>query len=391
MLILSNQPSFMPAFTTIAEVDRIAAHPDPVKRNYRITQSYHELSRVMAQRLGLCANWCTFATWASRQAGRTIRREDLAQALERYLAEVPELKEAVAAIVQGALDRGARMDKRGIVQLVWDCVDPNAAMVRAADAVARGNQKVYAEIGREFARFIEACLNDEGSRPDQIAAYCAALRPGDPPDGQRYLQHAFSCYYQAMFEPDPRAKAELIFLANLEIGFHEQTRLQPEIREALEASVIDARQFRKNLVRALFPNQGWLEQLWELIIALLNRPTPLNRAIEAFTARARHHVRLFLTKNLMELGFPEGLRLPLGKDLQAHFPAHLSSLTNPELLALLKTIDPTPDSLRDSGAADWADLSERLHFIGDLFRCYQETKVLVSEPPFDVAVKVEFD
>jgi hypothetical protein len=35
---------------------------------------------AMTKRLGPCANWCTFATWASRQAGQTIRGEDLAQA-----------------------------------------------------------------------------------------------------------------------------------------------------------------------------------------------------------------------------------------------------------------------------------------------------------------------
>jgi len=37
--------------------------------------------------------------------------------------------------------------------------------------------------------------------------------------------------------------------------------------------------------------------------------------------------------------------------------------------------------LRDSGAADWADLSERIHFIADMFRCYQETHDLLG-PPF---------
>ena len=34
-----------------------------------------------------------------------------------------------------------------------------------------------------------------------------------------------------------------------------------------------------------------------------------------------------------------------------------------------------------SGAVDWGDLGERLHFIAEMFRCYQETALLL-EPPF---------
>ncbi len=46
---------------------------DAVVRNLQITQCYHELSAVLAGRIAGEANWCAFATWASRQAGQTIR------------------------------------------------------------------------------------------------------------------------------------------------------------------------------------------------------------------------------------------------------------------------------------------------------------------------------
>jgi hypothetical protein len=49
---------------------------------------------------------------------------------------------------------------------------------------------------------------------------------------------------------------------------------------------------------------------------------------------------------------------------------------------LQKRIDPTPDSPRDSGAVDWADFAERMHFIAELFRCYQESPRLL-DLPFD--------
>ncbi|MFL5899926.1 MAG: hypothetical protein ACJ75S_01830, partial [Solirubrobacterales bacterium] len=60
----------------VEEVGRIAALPDPVIRNLQITECYSRLAAAVADgRPG--ANWCTFATWASRQAGGTIRGEDM--------------------------------------------------------------------------------------------------------------------------------------------------------------------------------------------------------------------------------------------------------------------------------------------------------------------------
>ncbi|MBD0289136.1 MAG: hypothetical protein ICV79_27515, partial [Flavisolibacter sp.] len=38
------------------------------------------------------------------------------------------------------------------------------------------------------------------------------------------------------------------------------------------------------------------------------------------------------------------------------------------------------NSLSQSGATDWADLKEQLHFIADLFRCYHEAPVLFNAP-----------
>ena len=62
---------------TTAEVSAIATLADPVVRNLRITQCYHELAVVMSALTGPGANWCAVATWASRQAGQSIRKEDL--------------------------------------------------------------------------------------------------------------------------------------------------------------------------------------------------------------------------------------------------------------------------------------------------------------------------
>jgi hypothetical protein len=70
---------------SVEDVRRIVAVSSPVIRNLEITNCYAQLSAAMAQRTGPCANWCTFATWASRQAGRTIRGEDLIETLQTRL------------------------------------------------------------------------------------------------------------------------------------------------------------------------------------------------------------------------------------------------------------------------------------------------------------------
>jgi hypothetical protein len=371
-----------PNLTSLAEVARIAGMADPVARNYQITQSYHEISRAMSQRLGPVANWCTFATWASRQAGQTIRGEDFSKALKERLAAVPAIRASIEAIAQAAMLKGSTLGQTGIVKLIWEIVDPAAAMKRAGGAVARGNQKVYAEIAHEFARFLEACMGDRAYDAEKITRFCAQLRPGGPPSGQQYLGQAFSRYYLALFEKDEKQRAELILLANLECGFHEQTRLQPEIKEAMEAAVLDGPLFKGKLLKALFPRQYWVQEIGSLFSALFNRPTPLDVAIEKFTHETRRHLRLFLTTQFMELGFPQGVRLYLGKDLRANFPSYLQQLTFPDLMVFLKKIDPTPDSLSETGTIDWADLNDRLHYICDLFRCYHAKEELLG-PPFE--------
>ena len=64
---------------------RIAAIRNPIVRNLEITHAYSLLAAELAVRSGQGANWCTFATWASRQAGRTIRGEDALGYIEQRL------------------------------------------------------------------------------------------------------------------------------------------------------------------------------------------------------------------------------------------------------------------------------------------------------------------
>jgi hypothetical protein len=369
------------AAPTIADVERISAEKDAVIRNLQITQCYHELSLALSERTGRSANWCTFATWASKQAGQTIRKEDLGRALERLVRGEQSAQMAAQELAVSAQQSGIASETADILKAIWRAWNPAAAFDRSSDAVGRGNLKVFSEIGRQFARFFADCLPDTIYDEGRITRFCAELCPGEPPEGQRYLSQAFQRYYQALFETQPKAQIELLLLANLEIGFHEQTRLQPEINEALNAPLIDPKEFARRLQKELHPGRGVLNDLVWYISHLFGRRTPLDGAIEGFVAAVRRQAQFLITETLMVIELPPRRVLRLGDDLASGFPPLLQQITLPDLRRLLAQIDPTADSPRHSGADYWGDLPDRLHFIADLFRSYEMSPELF-EPPF---------
>jgi len=293
----------------VREVQRIVAIADPAIRNLEITYCYSRMAAALAERGCAGANWCTFATWASRQAGRTIRGEDLLDRLERELGRDAELLHPIRSLTRWLL-------RRGWLRRLHTPLD---AFERASDAVARGNLKVFAEIGLVFARWLDG---------------------GDPPAEPPLLRQAFA-RYAASGEP------ELIVLANLEIGLHEQKRLQPEIREAMEAAVAPRRR------------QRWLA--W-----------PLQRELTRLS-------RELITETFMVLTLP-GAVLALGR----HLDVDLAPPASQELAALLARYEPVPPAVDDCGAKDWSVLDQRMHYIAHLFRAYHADRSL-SSPPFTPA------
>lgn len=364
-----------PPVVTLDDVRRIAAYPDPIVRNLRITQAYHDISAAFAALTGPGANWCAFATWASRQAGQSIRREDLARAFERLLRDAPEAEARAGAVLEaGAAINGAQpRNLGGAVEALWNAVNPAAAFERTSDAVARGNLKVFEEIGAAFARFL-ALFAQGWPAEDAFGAFFASLRPGEPPDGQRYLADAFARYREALRTEDAQRRGQLLLLANLEIGFHEQTRLQPEILEAMNAPVVHPREVRRRIIAELFPDPSAQARYW--LAHLARRATPLVAARDRFAEELQRVGRRVVTEALMTLTLPRGRALRLGEPLPAQFPASLPDL--PELRAFLADLGPR---VGDEGAADWSDLPQRMRFIADLFRAYHTAPELF-DPPF---------
>lgn len=363
----------------LAEVERVAGLSDAVMRNLLITQCYHELSLRIASRTGPCANWCTFAAWASKQAGRTIRKEDLSRALDSAVDLEKAGAEAARTVQNAARRLGLRINQQDLLTLLWKAYDPQAAFERSGAAVARGNLKVFSEIARAFAQFCAERLADPVYDPAAIDQFSQRLRPGDPPEGQGYLRLAFGHLYRALFEIDESIRAQLILLSNLLIGYHEQVRLQPDILEALSAPVVAPRDFARRLIEALDPG-GWAGRCGWTALRWLGWLTDFDRAAAVYTEGAQRQVQYVVTQSLMSIDLA-GRRLPLSADVPGDFPPALRRLTQSDLLDLLARIDPTPDSPLQSGARFWGDLPERIHFIADMFRRF-ETEADLLGPPF---------
>jgi hypothetical protein len=310
---------------TVDEVRRIAGQRDPVIRNLQITECY---SRLAAGVGAGGANWCTFATWASKQAGCTIRGEDLDAAVRRELGDGFELLHPIRSFWRALLRRGLFNRESRLGGLVWRLHTPFDAFELASDAVARGNRKVFEEIGLEFARYLTL----------DFATFMAGLKDPD-------LRQAFTHLEAGRATGD----RELIVLANLEIGLHEQERLQPEIREALDAATAPS----QSLIVRLF---GW----------------PLQRQLTRLS-------REVITASFMVLTLP-GAALALSR----HLDITLTEASNPELLALITRFEPTPPAVDDCGARDWSDLHQRMHYISHLFRAY-DTHPELADPPFTPA------
>ncbi|HTE29555.1 MAG TPA: hypothetical protein VK666_04220 [Chryseolinea sp.] len=363
-----------------ADIERIAQISHPVVRNLQITACYQDLSLALTTRTGNTANWCTFATWASRQAGQTIRGEDLRRKLEAVLHIDARVQSIFILLGALARERGTSISLDQVKATTISHLIEQASG-RSGDAVARGNKKVFEEIGWQFALFLQTCFQDQAYQEESINSFCLALRAGDPPDGQTYLQQAFRRYYQSLFEPDEKKAAELRFWANIEIGFHEQTRLQPEIAEALNAAAVDPEKLMQILTAILFPGNTVKTTFGFFVQWITGKTNLLRRHVDALSELTGAIIRKTITEHFMTLTFPPGNILLLGKDVIGAYPENLMRLEDPDLARFLVQIDPTESSLLQSGAADWSDLAERLHFICDLFRCYHQQTQLF-EPPF---------
>ncbi len=310
---VSNDPD-----VSVEQCDQIARLDDAVARNYDITHTYTVLSRrfddVVDHGRRIHPNWCTFASHASNTVGRTIRGEDT-KWLRMATKAGGLILDIASAVVGGATGVSLQSVK----------MNGQAALDNAQAQAARGNQKVFEEIGPEFARYIQTFKGDERPDPGKLSAYLQHFGPE-----QDKLAEAFTDYTVARFATDERQKSQLMWAANCLIAAHEQARLQDQIAGAL-------------------PPRG--------------RGMITNR----------------LALELPDQTVYLGSNVPLRKDGQA-YPETLRHIEVPAAGAVMKYYRHQPDSLKGSAADDWGSFDDRMNYIVDLFRSNGDNGAMFADP-----------
>ena len=358
---------------SVDEVRQIVAIANPVIRNLRITHCYSRLAAAFAARSGDGANWCSYATWASRQAGRTVRGEDLLEHLGNRFARHRWALHPIRTLWRRLLRHGLFQPETRIGRLTAELHTPFDAFEGASAAVARGNLRVFEEIGLEFARYLHECPPETPANAPEVRRFLDSLRPGDP-EGQRYLRQGFTHYERLRFERDPKARAELTVLANLEIGFHEQTPAAGDPRGA-RCRARNEGGSGAACVRIAFPLDGAL---------VVGRPGSGGGRYRR--RRGRLPANLEQTRTRGDHGLVHGhdaagAVLALGTHLDDDYPEVLKEPADAELIELLARFEPVAGAPDDCGARDWSDLQQRMHYIVHLFRAFHLDEQL-SRPPF---------
>ena len=355
----------------------IASGVDPVVRNLQITLAYYDLSTACRGLVTTGANWCTFAVWASRQAGHTVRGEDLRDNLRRRALLPTPLWSINERIGKWLIRRGLFNPNTRLGRIGAALGSPIRGLESASHQIAEGNKKVFEEIGREFARFLSLRGADTARDDAAIESFCASLRSGPPPDGQDRLKEAFRNYYAAKFTTDATERAQLEYLANLLVGFHEQVRLQSQIESGMTAPVVDEARWGIDLLSAIFKSapHWWLpaRSAAVAIVRVLLRP-----AREAILRLVREVV----TEELMTLTVA-GQRYSLGQPIALPPSPRLQSFVNSNLTAFLASLPADAVMSGNVGAMDWADFGQRMRYIAYLFRVYHE-RPDVCDSPFTV-------
>lgn len=199
--------------------------------------------------------------------------------------------------------------------------------------------------------------------PEQFNAFLATIER-DSTTGEEF-KRAFTHLYAALFDSDAKRKAERIFMSNILIGLHEQTRLQDAIESAVTAPI--TRKLDALDQRWWLPGIGLVRRIFASVI----------RDFEDDWQRLVTELFLLLTLPNMRFDLSEDLPpLPNG-DL---YPPDLQTIVQPEANALIAELDYTPHTPRGSGARDWTRLSDRMNYVVDFFRSRQQEITLRDDP-----------
>ncbi len=367
---------------TEAHVQAVLGIEDRVLRNYWITQSYADLSRALATLLAPdTANWCTFAAWASRTVGENLRGEDLPDWLRDRVTQ----DDGMMGAVDKTNARHRRLHKVGLVHhLTSDRIMGVVADAFGATALnlSEGNSIVFAEIGRAGAAFVAAygagATTTRAAARRHVLSACARAAPFE---GVNRLEAGFAFWCDAMDTDDVRLRSQRIMAGTVQLGAHEQNRLQAAVADSMDMGV---NQMVTRVAQDLLKRAGWLRPLVWLVERTL-------RPIADCVARLWDDV---MTEFVGAADTPEG-RLRLGHDVpplpgQPFTPLDLVAPLMPELTALLGRFDRSQGDGQGSAAGNWVEFDDRMNFILNLFVSRHHHRPMFDPPlPAEVVVQLE--
>ncbi len=346
---------------TKEEIDAIINQNNLLVRNLQITLGYYKVGRGLRRFLGSSnVNWFGFGTYASKTAGQTIRHELLPGPLK------------------SAMIRAAGYDNT-YVYLHDVLAEPDGPDTQTPDSllaevlsqvsllVSKGNLMIFAELAWPFVDMTGSFSKEFRPNYPKFQEFLDKhLTPGPLKEGgQDLLRESFTCFYQARFTTDSKKKAELVYMGNLLLGYHEQSRLQPVIEKAL-AVPFDL--FTDGVIPESDDKLGFIRR----------------KMAGSTLGFSRQMVLRTVTRMMMTYSLPTR-SLRLGKDLVAptgliNFPRDLMRIENPRCRELVLQFDSGLNTLSGSAAGNWGSLMDRMNFLVDFFRSYQHYKPLFRKP-----------
>jgi hypothetical protein len=327
-----------------------------VVRNLQVTQGYYRISRALKKCVSSKnVNWTTFATHASKTAGQALRHELMPRLLKSPMLRMGGYDNTFMFFQDGLGSADPQLPDNQTGRL-------GEAFRQVSLLISDGNITVFDELAWPFISFINTFKDDWSFDKVKLQAFLDEhVLPGPLSEGgQEYLREAFTAFYNARYETRPKTKAEFVLMGNLLIGLHEQTRLQPQIEQAMAVPL------------ELFSDSPKSPE--ERRDAFQKQPLMMREIIsKAFT-----RMMMSITLPSRELRLGETIIAPTGV---ASFPTDLLEIENPRCLELVRMFENRQDTLSGSGAGNWSSLRDRMSFVVDFFRSHQQYKSL-WKPPF---------
>ena len=325
-----------------------------VVRNLQVTQGYFRISNAMKKYVSSKnVNWTSFATHASKTAGQALRHELMPGLLKSSMLRLGGYENTFMFLNEGLGSEEPQLSEDQNNRL-------GEAFRHVSLLVSDGNITVFEELALPFTNFINMFKDDWDYSEAKLQVFLDEnLLPGPLTEGgQDYLREAFTAYYKARYETRAKTKAEYVLTGNLLIGLHEQTRLQPQIEQAMAVPL------------ELFSDSANSEEKG----AGIDFP-PLMRGIIAKTFT---QMMMLITLPSRDLKLGQTVIAPTGV---ASFPMDLLEIEDPRCLELVRMFETSQDTLSGSGAENWSSLRDRMSFVVDFFRSHQQYKRM-WDPPF---------